>query len=129
MSVFGSYAQYYDLLYQDKDYDSEANFIHKLIQDYAINTKSILELGCGTGIHAEKLAAKGYLVHGIDMSDEMLNCAKERQQYIPDDVNNRLSFSCADIRNFKIDLNFDVVISLFHGISYQTENNDLKSVF
>ena len=40
-------------------------------------------------------------------------------------------FSCeqADITNFEIDRKFDVVISLFHVISYINDNNSLIKVF
>ena len=73
MTVFGNYAHYYDLLYQDKNYVGETQFIHKLIQTHAPNAKNILELGCGTANHALLLAKEGYQVHGVDMSQEMIN--------------------------------------------------------
>ncbi|MFM6580781.1 MAG: class I SAM-dependent DNA methyltransferase, partial [Dolichospermum sp.] len=75
MTVFGNYSRYYDLLYQDKDYLAEAKFIHDLIQTHAPSAKTILELGCGTGRHAELLANYGYQIHGVDRSLEMLNSA------------------------------------------------------
>lgn len=129
MTVFGDYARYYDLLYRDKDYDGEVRFINGLIQKYAPNAKHILELGCGTGIHAEKLSTVGYNVHGVDLSAEMLKCAEERIQNLPEKEAKRLSFSCGDIRQFHGEGRFDVVISLFHVMSYQTKNDDLAAVF
>ncbi len=130
MNVFGDYARYYDLLYQDKDYDGEAQFINGLIQKYAPNAKNLLELGCGTGIHAEKLAAAGYSVHGVDLSAEMLKCAEDRLRNLPKNKAKRLSFSCGDIRQFRHGGGrFDAVISLFHVMSYQTQNSDLLAVF
>jgi protein-L-isoaspartate O-methyltransferase len=35
-------------------------------------TSLILELGSGTGIHASLLADKGFMVHGIERSLEMM---------------------------------------------------------
>ena len=32
MTVFNDYSQYYDLLYQDKDYEAEVNYILDLIK-------------------------------------------------------------------------------------------------
>jgi methylase of polypeptide subunit release factors len=66
MSVFGAYARYYDLLYRDKDYAAEAQYVHRLIQSHALGARSILELGCGTGAHAVLLAGEGYRIHGVD---------------------------------------------------------------
>lgn len=129
MNIFGKYAQYYDLLYSDKDYDGEVRFINGLIQKHVPSAKNLLELGCGTGIHAEKLAATGYSVHGVDLSAEMLKCAEERIRYLPKDGAKRLSFSCGDIRQFHGRARFDAVISLFHVVSYQPKNNDLAAVF
>ena len=51
-SVFSSYARYYDLLYRDKDYAAEAEYVASLIRKFHPAARSIIELGSGTGIHA-----------------------------------------------------------------------------
>ena len=127
MSVFGNYSQYYDLLYRDKDYIGEAQFIHQLIQNHAPNPQSILELGCGTGNHAMLLAKEGYSIHGIDLSEEMLQQARDRLSNLPPDLASHLTFSSGDIRQVRLNQKFDVILSLFHVISYQTTNEDLQS--
>ena len=67
MAVFYSYAQYYDLLYREKDYPGEVDYVDALIKKYAVNdARTILDLGCGTGGHAILLARKGYRVTGVD---------------------------------------------------------------
>ena len=35
-----------------------------------IKIKTILDLGCGTGRHDELLINKGYVVHGVDISEK-----------------------------------------------------------
>jgi SAM-dependent methyltransferase len=129
MTIFGNYARYYDLLYQDKDYIGEAEFIHQLIQTNAPTATTILELGCGTGNHALLLAKEGYSIHGVDLSAEMLRSASERRDRVSPELATRLEFSQGDLRQFIIDRQFDVVISLFHVISYQTTNEDLLAAF
>ena len=129
MNVFGNYARYYDLLYRDKNYSGEAQFIHELLRNYAPRTKSIIELGCGTGAHAVLLAKAGYQVHGVDLSAEMLQRATERQCHLPTELASRLEFSPGDIRTIRLNQQFDAVISLFHVISYQTTNEDLQAAF
>ena len=47
--VFDTYAHYYDLLYQDKDYVAEAEYVAAYIQSHSPQAERILELGCGTG--------------------------------------------------------------------------------
>ncbi len=41
------------------------------------DTKTILELACGTGIQAVRFAQKGYEVTGLDLSYEMLELAQK----------------------------------------------------
>jgi SAM-dependent methyltransferase len=129
MSVFGNYARYYDLLYRDKDYVGEAKFIHQLIQTYAPNTQNILELGCGTLNHAVLLAKEGYQIHGVDFSLSMLEKASDRLEQLPTDLASKLRFTQGDIRLCRLNETFDVVVSLFHVISYQTTNEDLLAAF
>jgi SAM-dependent methyltransferase len=126
---FNSYARYYDLLYKDKDYYREANYIAKYIKKYAPDAKTILDIGCGTGVHAEYFAKMGFTVHGVDNSKLMLKQAKNRKALVPTAISNRLSYSIGDIRTIELSCKFDIVVSLFHVISYQTSIIDLKSSF
>lgn len=128
MSVFDAYAQYYDLLYEDKNYSAEAGFVAALLKRYAPSAHQLLELGCGTGIHAELLHRSGYGVHGIDFSEEMLKVAASRAVESVDGQPG-LSFSCADITRYRAQREFDAVISLFHVISYQTTDTALLEAF
>jgi SAM-dependent methyltransferase len=129
MKVFGNYSRYYDLLYRDKDYATEAKFVHDLIQEHKPDAQSILELGCGTGRHSEILADYGYHIHGVDLSEEMLQKGSDRLSKLPPDLASRLKFFQGDIRNLQLNQKFDVIVSLFHVISYQTTNDDLLATF
>jgi len=126
VSQFGDlYSQYYDLLYQDKDYVAEVDYIDKLIINYSSKTKTILDLGCGTGKHDSLLCDKGYIVHGVDISQEMLDIAETRRK----DKENKLTFSHSDITQLNINKKFDSIVSLFHVMSYQNTNTALDKVF
>jgi len=126
LKVFSNYAQYYDLLNKEKEYNSEVKYILSLLKQFSLDAKSILDLGCGTGLHAINFAKNGYNIHGIDQSHEMITIAKKRllEQSHP---NESINFSVGDIRNVSLDKKFDTVISLFHVMSYQTTNDDLIS--
>lgn len=127
--VFDAYARYYDLLYRDKDYAAEAEYVASHIQKLLPNAKKILELGCGTGAHAEHLARMGYLVHGVDFSEAMLARAEARKAALPPELAARLSFSYGDVRTVRTNQAYDAVVSLFHVMSYQTTNADLEAAF
>ena len=129
MTTFGGYARYYDLLYRDKDYRGETEFIDQLIHIHAPRTRRVLELGCGTGIHATLLAEKGYDVVGLDLSEDMLAVAAQRVALMPQAIAERVHFIRGDVRDFHVEGPFDTALALFHVLSYQLTNNDLRAVF
>ena len=124
--VFDAYASYYDLLYQDKDYQNEIQYILRTLEKNGVSNGNILELGSGTGKHAEELAKVGFNVHGVDLSPLMVNVANKRKN---ETSWNQLQFEVGDIRNFKVNKIFDAVISLFHVASYQIKNDDISAMF
>jgi SAM-dependent methyltransferase len=119
-TLFNSYSEYYDLLYRDKDYQGESDYVKKLLINHGIKQGNILEYGSGTGRHACLLAAAGYRVYGIELSAEMVAKAQAAE-----------GFTCqqGDICTARLEKKFDVVLSLFHVMSYQTNNNDIQAVF
>lgn len=121
MSNFLDYAKYYNLLYQDKNYDQEVDFIVHLIKKHHPHAKTILDLGCGTGKHASILKERGYDLVGVDLSKEMISIAKNNYPSI--------EFICTDFKDLQMNKKFDVVISLFHVLSYQTKNEDIDKFF
>jgi len=123
--VFLKYSEYYDLLYSDKNYQQEVNYIVDIIQKELPNAKTILDLGCGTGVHANLLAEKGYHVTGIDLSDKMISIANNSLKNRYNKNKEKLHFEVGDIRKIRKDKKFDVVISLFHVFSYLNSNNDV----
>jgi SAM-dependent methyltransferase len=129
MSIFDHYARYYDLLYAEKDYSAEARYINTIMDRYGIGSGSVLELGCGTGRHAICLAERGYDIHGIDLSERMIDQAKSCITTLPVDTKMRIVFEHGDIRTFKLGRRLDAVISLFHVMSYQLTNDDLRAAF
>ena len=125
MSLYEKYGQYYDVYYQDKNYASEAEAIHELLISQKSGVQNILEFGCGTGRHAIELAKNGYRVFGIDQSEIMIEHALNNA---PDRLSDRVSFQQADARFVQIEERFDAVIALFHVISYQTSDEDVRRV-
>jgi SAM-dependent methyltransferase len=122
MSNFQNYSKYYDLLYKDKNYKEESDYIIKTIEKFSPKTKTILELGCGSGSHAEFLCQSGFQVTGIERSKEMVD------EVIKKNINN-FSAITGDIVTTELSKKFDTVISLFHVISYLTSNEDLLQCF
>lgn len=129
MSVFDLYAAYYDLLYRDKDYAGEVDYLLGLIEEAAPQPRSILELGCGTGGHALELAKRGCSVHGIDLSRSMVERARQRGAGRAPNEAVWLEFEVGDVRSYRVDRIFDAAVSMFHVMSYQTGNDDQSAAF
>ncbi|TGM31740.1 class I SAM-dependent methyltransferase [Leptospira biflexa] len=121
MSVFSDYSIYYDLLYKDKDYAGESQYVLNALSTDDKQLNSLLELGCGTGKHAEFFLQKFNQYKGVDLSEDMVMQAKDRL------AGKNVDLSIGDVRNFKSNEKFDAVVSLFHVASYQIENHDFLS--
>ena len=68
----------------------------------------ILDVGCGPGRHSHELARRGFLVHGIDISQAFVDLATSNA---PDGS----SFERMDARAMTFDNEFDVAICLCQG--------------
>lgn len=121
--VFGSgYAGAYDTIYREKDYDGECALIERIFGKYATKpVRKVLDLGCGTGNHALRLAAKKYEVTGVDRSAEMLGLAekKAKQQRVT------VSLHQASIPDLNLNREFDAVLMMFAVLGYHLKNEDV----
>ena len=124
MSIFGeTYSKYYNLLYKDKNYKEEFDYLIEIINKYGNgSSKTVLDIGCGTGKHLKFFKDTGYDISGIDLSENMI---KEAKKYLLQDD----GLFCCSASEFKINKKFDVIISLFHVMSYQILNVELKNIF
>jgi len=117
---FGLYGKYYDLMYQDKDYESEAKYVGKLLRGHGLPGNKLLEFGAGSGRHESQLKNQGFEVTGIERSSAMISLAEK---------NGYGDIRQGDIRDFLAGGIYDGAIALFHVMSYQTEDSDLGAVF
>jgi len=129
MAVFEDYARYYDLLYQDKEYLREVAFLCSILERLSAGARSILDVGCGTGLHDFELARRGYAVTGIDLSEAMLAAAEAKRNESPAEVARNLSFAPAHASRFDLGRRFDAVVSLFHVVGYLTTDRELDAAF
>lgn len=130
VDAFGAYARYYNALYETKPYHDEANYLLDLIHDAGIREGrklSILDLGCGTGGHAEVFAQRGHTVLGVDVSPDMIALAESRRNGVDGVTAQRMRFEVGDIRQFSSKEVFDAVLCMFHVFSYQTTNEDVAA--
>ena len=121
---FGSiYADCYDTLYQEKDYEAECDLIERLFKTYGDGQiKTVLDLGCGTGNHALPLSIKGFEVTGVDRSESML--AQARKKAAPAE---RDAFYQADIQSLNLGRQFDAALLMFAVLGYQLDKAEVTA--
>lgn len=101
------------------NYKEEYNYYSNICIKY--KSKSILELGCGSGNLASKFAADFESYIGLDLSEDMLTIAKEK---FP-----KGNFKLADMRTFILPIKIDAALITGRSTSYLTTNDDLKNTF
>jgi len=86
---------------------------------------SVLDVACGAGRYARALANRGVRVTGVDLSDELLEVARERSPLLPGKPD---YFRC-DIRHLPFARQFDGAISMFTSFGYFDRRDDDVAVF
>ena len=126
MDQYGSFAYIYDQLMDDVDYGAWVDYIEKLIGLSGSKVKNILELACGTGNITLNLARRGYDVAGLDISEEMLDVAREKSEV----EGTPLILLNQDMTQLDFDLyDLDCVLCACDGINYITDLRDMKNLF
>ena len=109
--MFTETAQYYDLLYSTiKDYAREVPEIAAMLRRLHPQVRTILDVGCGTGEHARRLAAEGFAVDGIDLDPVFVRIAAQKHP--------AGTFTIADMADFHLGRTYDAVLCLFSSIGY-----------
>jgi SAM-dependent methyltransferase len=129
VETFGAdYAQQYDFLYQDKDYDAEVAILEKLFETYGMAGTTVLDLGCGTGQHSIRLAQRGYEVTGVDRSPEMLRIARVKAEQKLDETSPQPHFVEGDVTSCRLPgTRFDAALMMFAVLGYQISNGAVRS--
>jgi SAM-dependent methyltransferase len=127
-SVFGSaYAALYDYFYQEKNYKLECDAIESAALRYGPNPcRRVLDLGCGTGGHAFELAARGFVVDGVDLSAAMLDVAQRKLRALEHGASRQpVTFRRGDLRTVDLRSQYDLATMMFAVLGYQTTNQDV----
>jgi SAM-dependent methyltransferase len=92
------------------DWPGEMDFYYGLAGEVKTKGGSILEVACGTGRVAVRLARTGVRVVGLDLSREMLALVEEKSRGM-----SNASWFEADMRSFDLKQKFDLVIIPGHA--------------
>jgi SAM-dependent methyltransferase len=121
-SVFEAddYLYFYSDSLTDERSDREVASLVKLLDLHP--PMKILDLACGFGRHANRLAALGYSVTGIDQSADFLNLARKHARKMSVHVN----YLQADMRRLEFVEEFDAVIMMFTTFGYFNDDDNFR---
>jgi len=121
-----AYAKYYDLMYSDKNYEAECDFLDELFRRFSVfPVHRILDISCGTGGHALPLARRGYSLTALDFSEKMIQILRDKLTH----MRLRIDCSVGDMRSFHLAGEYDACISMFDSIDYLPDYADVEKTF
>lgn len=88
------------------------------------NVKNILDVGCGTGMHAIALAKEGFNVVGIDRSTRVIQVASENTKTLSDHLKQQVKFIHTEYKKLDQILpgtSFDAAISMGSGLAHTSD--------
>lgn len=98
--------------------EKTVDFINKNILKY---NSSILDLGCGPGLYAEKLCRNGHKITGVDFSQNTINYAKGSAKKQGLDI----EYKCDNFLNLKYFEDYNVVMQIYGEINtFSDEERD-----
>lgn len=117
----------YELVYEQRDL-TEARRLADLIELTAEPESGarVLDVGCGRGRHSRILAARGYTVTGVDLSENAIRTARRRA--VAEGVDDRVTFEQGDMRCLDFDAVFDGAVNLFTTFGYFDDDGDHQRV-
>jgi SAM-dependent methyltransferase len=124
LDEYAGFAYYYDLYYSDVTTDNP--FYLEIIRQVGVDPH-ILELACGTGRLLIPLVEAGYRVTGLDLSDEMLERARNKVTALPVQAQARTRLLKGDMRYPRTVLDsekFEIVILGFNTFQHMYDDED-----
>lgn len=122
MNAYHNLASSYDSLTQDVDYDGVVAFYMQLLKREGLSPRTAVDLACGTGSVAIRLAQRGLTVTAVDLSEEMLSTAVQKAQ----DMDNRPTFVCQPLQKLRLPRGVDLAVCALDSLDYITDPADCQ---
>lgn len=123
--AYGSFAEVYDALMDDIDYDAWAAYYRRLLLgDAGVPAKRlgrVIECACGTGSLTARLAAFGFNMLGVDISPQMLRVAERKMR----DFGVSVPLVCQDMTRLEVPGRASAVLCTCDGLNYLREPDDV----
>ena len=122
MDAYHALAQSYDRLTNDVDYEATVEFYYEILRAEGLAPRTAVDLACGTGAVALRLAKRGLQVTAVDMSWEMLTVAQQKAA----DAGVYPQFACQKLQRLQLPRGVDLAVCALDSIDYILDPADCK---
>lgn len=125
MAAYEAFADVYDALMDDVDYDAWAAYYLALIDGQGVAPRTLCDCACGTGSLSVRFAERGLRVTGVDLSGEMLSRAqaKARERGV------QAMFVRQDMRALTLPRPVDALVCGCDGVNYLVDDAAVSAFF
>ena len=120
--MYGNFAGLYDPLMKDVDYDRWAEYIASFLPEGSLR---IADCACGTGEITLRLAKRGHILTGVDISEDMLRVASEKARKAA----LKIPFICQNMTKLALHRPQDAIVCACDGVNYLDSLEDAENFF
>ena len=125
MASYVSFAQFYDGLMQNVEYENRCVYIVELMKRHNHDMGITLDLACGTGTLTRLLAKNGVDVYGIDASAEMLSEAMQKTS----EENLNILYLKQKMQSLDLYGTINTCVCTLDSINHLTKAEDVQKAF
>lgn len=122
MSDYNVFSLFYDDLTKNVKYADRAEYILKLFEKFDRKPTLLLDLACGTGNFSVEFAKRDIEVIGVDISEDMLNVAQEKNSELEKPV----MYICQPAEELELFGTVDGAVCLLDSLNHITEYDRFK---
>jgi len=126
MSSFGLVAAHYDRLMDGIPYRMWTSYLLLLFAVEEKKPRKLLDVCCGTGSMCELLSDEGFDVSGFDLSERMIEEAREKSRYREIAGQKGIRYEVADAAEFEMGEKYEAAYSFFDSLNYITDPDRLR---
>ena len=125
MAAYEAFAELYDALMDDVDYDAWARYYLRLIDQTGVSPRTLCDCACGTGSLSVRFAERGLRVTGVDLSGEMLSRAQAKAR----SFGVQAMFVRQDMCQLQLPRPVDALVCGCDGVNYLLDDERLNAFF
>lgn len=124
--AYGEFAKIYDeLINEDINYELIEKRLKEIMDEHNIKYDDYLDLACGTGNVAVKIAKYFNTCYAVDLSEDMLTEAFDKFQ----EERVKARVICQDMTELDLNHKFDAISCVLDSTNYILEDEDLENYF